>query len=467
MMGRSILSGRLMIRALSLAFRLGLVAVVVAAIVWLGTRPGVVELHWLHYDIHAAAGLAFTGLFVAAILVILAYRVLSGIFSFPRRFRKRLEEQRREKGFRSLTLGLTAIAAGDEKLARYHAYRARRFLPEDKGLSILLEGQAARLSGDDEASRRAFQSLMTNQDTAFLGMRGLLVSALESGDLNEAGRIVREARALHPRQPWLIRMAYDLDVRQAHWREALDLLDQAEAQHAADAATERGDRAVLLCALADEEAAGSDKSSAMRHLQQAHRIDPGFVPAAQRLAQYYLEQGSRSRALAVIEETWAQQPHPDLVLLWRDAAPAKSARDSAARMRWFERLVALKPDSAEGQMAAAGEALEQGLYGICEQYLDRADEIRPHARLYRMRSRLAQACHRPEEATFMLRKAAEAPADKTWYCTETGRIYDRWMPLAPPHGSFNTIVWGIPRLEPRDRAIADRSELLVSAPMRK
>ena len=39
-------------------------------------------------------------------------------------------------------------------------------------------------------------------------------------------------------------------------------------------------------------------------------------------------------------------------------------------------------------------------------------------------------------------KAADAAADKVWICRETGRIYDRWSPIAEPHGSFNTIVWG-------------------------
>src|SRR6185295_17797099 len=117
----------------------------------------------------------------------------------------------------------------------------------------------------------------------------------------------------------------------------------------------------------------------------------------------------------------------------------------------FERLVALRPDDAESQLAAAEAAIEQGLWGSARAYLERADSIRPGPRLYRLRARLAQALDRPEEASLMLRKAAEAPPDKTWVCAETGRTYEHWSPVAQPHGSFNTIIWDYPQ---RDRSAA-------------
>ena len=43
-----------------------------------------------------------------------------------------------------------------------------------------------------------------------------------------------------------------------------------------------------------------------------------------------------------------------------------------------------------------------------------------------------------------MEKAADAPASKVWTCKVSGRIYERWLAIAEPHGSFNSIVWDYP-----------------------
>ena len=221
-----------MIRVLWFAAR---TAILVLGAVWVASRPGTVDIQWLGTDIRLKMGAALLTLLILFMLCLVAYRILSGLVSFPRTWGKYLAHQRRRKGYRSLTLGLTAIAAGDGKSAHFHAYRARRLMPEDKGLAVLLEAQAARLQGEDQAANAAFDRLLKNEDTAFLGLRGLLLNALEQGDDVAASALAARALKLHPRQPWVLRTAYELELRQGHWDAAHRLLKDAGRHGAVEA----------------------------------------------------------------------------------------------------------------------------------------------------------------------------------------------------------------------------------------
>lgn len=451
-----------MLRAVWFAVKVGLL---VALAVWVAQRPGTIEIHWIGYEIRAQIGFVLLGALVALLFILALYRVLLAVFSMPKSLRRYRAEIRQGKGQRALALGLTAVAAGDSKLAAYHAHRTRKFMPEDKGLSVLLEGQAARLRGDDEAAGAAFETLLNNKDTAFLGLRGLLLAALESGDTGDALNLSRRALAMHPRQPWVLRMVYDLEIRQGHWQEARAILDSAVKNNAVDPARADRDRIAILLLQAEKELLDGQERAAFDLTKRAFAVDPGFVPAAAALARWYIGHGKRRVAIAVLEKSWRLSPHPDLVALWKELEPKGRVHDSAARMAWYERLVALRPDSAEGQMAAAAAAIEERLWGSVQQYLERAEAAGPGPRLYRLKARLAQIQNRPEETALMLRKADESPPEKAWICRETGHVYERWTPVAEPHGSFNSIVWDYPgRLLRPEPLHTDRSELLVMGP---
>ena len=199
-------------------------------------------------------------------------------------------------------------------------------------------------------------------------------------------------------------------------------------------------------------------------LKKAWRADHASVADAVRLARHYLDEGKIRNAVSVLEKTWALNPHPALLPLWKDAAPLMKG-DSAQRLRWYEKLIALQPTSIDAHMATASAAMDEQLWGVARQHLDTAGSISAvPARFYHMRARLAQAQHRPDEAALMLRRAADAPPEKTWICRETGNIYETWSPVAAPHGSFNTIAWDYP--QPFRAAIgsSDPTDLLIAAP---
>jgi len=456
------LTGESMLRALFFAIKIGLIAV---AAVWVSQRPGTVSVDWLGYQITTHVGIALLGVLVFLLFILFLHRVVLAVAGIPGSWKKRRERRTYEKGYMALTQGLTAVAAGDSKHASERARKTRELWPKDKGLSLLLEAQAARLRGEEDVARAAFDRLLKNKDTAFLGLRGLLVDALEGGDTARALDLARKAQAMHPKQPWIIKMVYDLEIQRKQWLEAEKTLKRAIRYNAIDERQGQRDHVAMLAAQAEALSEKGQKGEAVSMLRKAHRLDPDFVPAAERLAALYIERKNRRGAKNVLEETWKLNPHKDLVRLWGKLTPQNKPNDVSTRLRWFEKLVALKPDSVEGQLAAARAALDDSLWGQAREYLNMAMQIQPSARLYRMYAELEENLYHTNEAKDWLEKAADAPPDKVWTCRETGQIYERWSPVAKPHGSFNTIVWDYPKARAMltAQSLLPQNEILIAA----
>ncbi len=431
-----------MIRALWFALQLGLL---IAAAIWAVRQPGTVRVDWLGYEVSAHVGLILTGLLLTLFLSLFIHRIYLAAAGLPGLFRRRGEQERIKKGYRALTRGLSAVAAGDARQAGVFAAQARKLWPDDRVLSVFLEAQAARLKGDHEKAEQAFRELMMNPDAAFLALRGLISAAMEDGLTDKALSYARKALSLHPRQKWLLRTVYDLEITARDWDAAQITLKSAQKQKAIEDNMARSDSIAMLMYRAEALSDGDSAPDAEKLLAEANRIDPGFVPAAVRLARLHIAGGRKRRAISIIETAWKLRPHPELATVWEMLAPENKPLDSSARLRWFEKLVALRPDAAESQIAAARVALEDGMWGEARQYLNMAGQIRESAALFRMQAKLAERTGHPAEAAHWLEKAADAPAGDVWYCKRTGRIYDRWSPIAAPHGAFNSIVWGLPQ----------------------
>ena len=444
-------------------------AALVALGVWLSMRPGFIDLSFPEYkvDVHMKTGAALLGTYVALLIILFLHRIYIALSDIPKAWRRYHERKRHVKGLQAISLGLSAVAAGDAKIASYQAHRARHLLPEDKGMALFLDAQAARLRGDADTARGHFQQLVDNRDTAFLGLRGLMLTAMEGGDVEKALALSRDALKLHPKQPWVLMLVYQLNVRTHNWVEAEKMLKQAQKTKAIDYDRAQSDQVAIYLQQSDEAHERGEQQNAIRFAKKAQMIAPHFVPAALRLAKLYREDGHRRAAVKVVEACWRVTPHQELVSIWDSLIPAKKSGDSAARLRWFERLVALKPDSIESQLAAARVAMEDGMWGEARQYLAMAEKLQPNARLYRLWAKFAERQHQPEESRHWLEKATEARPDKVWVCRETGRIYDHWSALAHPHDSFNTIVWEDPQvLAGAGRFLLPDSPFLIDTPQK-
>lgn len=436
-----------MIRAL---FFLLKVAALSLLAVWIASREGTVRLNWsdmqgddIAVNVHLGVFLlALLGVFLLAMLV---FRMMSGVAHFPKTWARYQDFHRREKGFRALTLGLTAVAAGDAKIAGYQAQRAEKLLPDQTALGLLLKAQAARLEGNESEASQYFTALLEDKDAAFLGMRGLLQSALEQKNYGAGLNLARQALALNPKQVWILRITYDLEVRQRDLDSALKTLYRLEKAKGIEKDKAVSDRIAMLLYEADQHILAKDEAQAQRLIEKAYSYKSSYVPSVVRLADIYIRGGRVKKAANLIEKAWKAGPHPDLLPLWGKAAPKSKSVSAAALYTWYERLLGDNTSSAENQLALAQAAIDCGLWGEARLHLKMAESKRNSKQLYLLYAALEEKAGRSAKTMQdYLQLAANAPADRCWICSETGRTYDQWYAYAMPHGSFNTIVWDYP-----------------------
>lgn len=421
------------------------IALVTSAAIWLATQPGSVSMSLMGYHVTLDIGVFFISLVVVVLLILFLWRVVKAMFSVPSTIAKYREEDKRKKGFRALTRGLVAVAAGDVKGATKFSKQTKSLLPDQNGLPVLLEAQAARLRGEEGLAQNRFEHLMEDKDTAFLGVRGLLKSALEEGDIVRALEFVRKAEKIYPKQGWVIQSVYDLEIKNGLWSDAIKTGKKALKYNVLLREKIISDRVAIYLMRFDYEADKGETKLALKDLEQAYKLNPYFVPTVTRLAEYYISKKKNRKAVSIVEKAWKKNPHPELVSLWDALTPKNNGKNSAKILKWYEHLIALNPDSAEGQMAAAHAAMDLGYWGEAKAYLMVAEKIYPSARLFRLRAIVEQNSTHNEDAIHeLMEKASEALPDKSWICSETGLTYSEWSAIAMPHESFNTIIWDYP-----------------------
>ncbi|MCG5243033.1 heme biosynthesis protein HemY [Azospirillum doebereinerae] len=429
-----------MIRALWFFLKL---AVVIAAAIWLVEHPGSVRVNMLGYAIETSFTVALLIGLVALGVAALGYRLIRSVLRTPSRIRRHSRARKRERGYRALTQGMVAVAAGDAPTARKMARKADGLLNEPP-LTMLLSAQAAQLQGDDRAANEYFTAMLERPETAFLGLRGLLTQAIKTGDRVEALQLARRARALQPNTPWLLATLYDLEARAGDWASAEGTLQQAIQAGAIPTEDGRRHRTVLLLERSFEAERRGRSDNALSHAQSAHDLSPGFVPAAARLARLMVAAGKQKAAAKVVERTWRQSPHPDLADAYREVL---GSYDPLTRVKLFEKLLTQAPNHVESHIALARIALEAQLWGEARDHLNRALAIEPSRRLYRLFAELERSERHDEAAARdWMAKAAAAPADPAWTCDPCHAVSQAWGGLCGHCGAFDSLDWKAPTL---------------------
>lgn len=421
-----------------------LVAVLVAGAVWFADRPGALSLHWLGYRIDTSVAVLLVVLAGLMIVSALTYRGWRFVRGLPEGLSEaRLIGQRR-RGFKALSKGMVAVAAGDVFEARRQAKDAQALL-DDPPLTLLLSAQAAQLEGDETAAATFFKAMAERPDTEFLGLRGLLTQALKAGRRTEALTLVRRAYRLKPKTDWVARNLFELSVRIGHWDEAATTLARAIKDEVIDPGQGRRWQGIVLYqrSLAAERT-GDDRESA-NLAKKALDLAPGFLPAAQQLARALIRRGKLRRAAEAVEEAWAACPRTELWALYQEAKPENA--DPMMRVRDAERLAGFNPSQSDSHLILAEVHLKARLWGEARRHLEAAGSNggSPSARVCRM---MAEADHAERNdaasAALWLRRAAQGEPDPAWVCENCGTPQNQWVPICPHCDRFDSLTWRAP-----------------------
>ena len=127
-------------------------------------------------------------------LLVATLRFLNGDETAISRY---FDRNRERKGYAALNEGLIALASGEGRLALLRAQRAEKYLGKPE-LTTLLVAQAAEAAEDTARAATAYKSLLADESTRFVGIRGLLQQKLAEGDTDTALEKLQHAVATDP-----------------------------------------------------------------------------------------------------------------------------------------------------------------------------------------------------------------------------------------------------------------------------
>jgi HemY protein len=451
-----------MLRAI---YYFAVLAIGFAVVALIANRPGAVTLQWFGYRIETYAWVIVLGVAMATLLLATLWRLLRWLLRSPGEVGRRRAERRRGKAYRALTQGLVAVAAGDAGEARRQAKIARGLL-NDPPLTLLLEAQAAQLSGDEQAARRYFDAMMQRPETAFLGLRGLLMQSLRARDNAQALKLARQAAAERPDAGWAVSTLLELELKDGDWVAATETLKRAEKLRAIEPAAAKRRRAVLL---AEQARVASDPESAIDLLRDAVKLAPDLVPARAMLARHLGDIGRIREAGRLIEQGWALTPHPDLAAAHLSTV---ASEEPLARVRRTEHLAATNPQHFESYLVLAEANLAAVLWGAARTALEKArdslsvgESLPP--RLARLMARLEESEDgEAGEARRWLLAAAELPGDVAWICERCGTQASSWSGRCRHCHEFDSLGWRTPMRDAGDARpmLASGSPVPMSGP---
>jgi HemY protein len=422
------------------------IALLVAASVYVADRPGSVDVVWQGWRIDTSVAVLVLAVVALAMAAAALFHILRKVLGGPRAFMRSRRDKRRREGYRALTQGMVAVAAGDAAEAQKFARKADVLLAEPP-LTLLLSAQAAQLNGDDQAAHRYFSAMIERKETEFLGLRGLIMQALRSGDEGKALSLIERAKALRPSTPWVLSSLFELQARAGKWHEAEATLVEATKRKALPQAESRHRQAVLLHEKSHAAEAKGETREALEHAAKAHKLDPGFAPVTTRYADLLRAAGKPRPAAKAIEAGWRAQPHPDLA----EAYDALAADEPPMQhLKTVERLAAHNPDHRESRIALAAAALKARLWGEARRHLEAAGaasgDSAPTPRICRLMAELEQAEHDNHAAAraWQARAAATSNPDETYICDACGAESASWTPLCPHCHSFDSLRWRAP-----------------------
>lgn len=412
-----------------------LLALLVSGAVWLADHPGSVQIDWLDYRLSTNVPILLLLLLAVSGGLFFLIRAVAAILSFPGNFSARRREKQRHHGYRALSDGLAAAAAGHAKQARRMAEKAEKLL-KDPSLTRVLSAQTAQLSGDQDAERRHYEAMRERPETALMGWRGLLELALAEGKRTEALELAEGARKLAPSDPALAEILFTLLMEAGKLTEAQELLLDAGKRRAMSREQAARRRALVLNERARRAERDSETKDAAAFAKQALAADPTLADASLRLARLQLPR----QAAIVLEKAWKLDPLPELAAAYAALIPEE---EPLQRLRRLEKLAELQPDAWATHRILGETALEAKLWGQARKHLSLAAQIRPTASLLGLLSRLELDEYKNQKAAQSWLSKVPA-ADPDWVCGACGSHAPAWSAACPSCGALDRFSWETP-----------------------
>ena len=406
--------------------------------VWIAEQSGHVRMIWGGYLVEASVAVFFWLAIAAVVSSTLVFELTRIILGVPKKLFKGRKARAQARGYRALMRGMVAVAAGDANAAKREARRVEA-LDVARPLRLLLSAQSSLLAGDESGAHESFQSMLSDPESAFLGVRGLLVQALRNGEIERSIDLAREAYRLNPDADWVLSNLIELEIRGRNWPEAEKVLLAAQRRKIIDSFDFRKRLALILFYQATSVLEEGSRKRAERLVFRAIRLRPGFLPAVRLAVDLLLDSDRGRRAKLLVREAWEVERHPELAELYVKIFEPETSLD---RLRVLETLVVSNPDDPEALLITSDAALNASLWGAAREKLGKVVDVQPDRRLCRLMARLEQLEHGNEDAARQwLLKATKAKDQPQWCCGVCSYVSPTWTVQCPSCQAIDALHW--------------------------
>ena len=409
--------------------------------VWLTDNPGSVTIYWLGYEIQTYFGVLLFALLGLLMSILLFARIVRVIFKSPREFFNARKRRRETEGYKALTFGMAAVAAGDKDEAAKFSKQAEKLLGNPR-ITRLLSAQTAALNGDGEAASRFFNTLSNDKETRFVGLVGLIRQAQHSGNTTVVHKLTKEAYELRPGSAFIVETLFDLQIANGSWEEANKTLADSVRRKVKPESLVKKSRAVVLSALAQSKKLEGNEKEAIFASESALNYDKEFVPAALIRTGLISDVKSQRKAVSFIESFCKRKPHPKIleayVKLWQN-------EEDLQKYQRLQNLLDHKVVDDEVMLFMAQSALNAHLWREARSKIELIKEKKVTVSYCLLMSELEKLeMHDDNLSKSWLEKASRALPDKTWACNSCGAVALEWSATCGNCHAFDTIIWKEP-----------------------
>ena len=352
------------------------------------------------------------------------------------------DRNRERKGYRALSEGLMALAAGEARLALTRAQAAEKLLGKPE-LTTLLVAQAAEAVGDSARAAKAYKTLLSDDRTRFVGIRGLLKQKLAQGDNATALKLAEKAFELRPKHQETQDLLLKLQSDAGDWSGARATLGAKLKTGALPKDVYRRRDAVL--ALQEAKIVISDTASieAREAGIEANRLSPDLIPAAVLAARSYAEKGDKRNAVRVLKKAWEVLPHPDLAGAMAAIEPDETPLE---RLKRFKVLTTLRTEADETRMLQAELQIAAEDFPEARRALGDLPTRHPTQRSLALSAAIARG-EGADDASVrdLIAQALAAPLGPQWCCDTCQASHGQWYPICDNCGGFDTLTWREPK----------------------
>ena len=319
-----------MFRILVFLFLIGVVALGLGILI---EQPGSLSLTWFGYRIDTSP---LVGLGVVALGAVVLWSVFRFVFNLPSLVSVSTRARKRARGHEALARGIIAAGVGDARKARKASLDAKKLAPHEP-LTLLLEAQAAQLSGDRAGARARFPcDDRAARHQIARACAASMPKSLRQGDHDRAHQIALQAQNITP-LAWSGQAVLDRYTAQNDWEAARLCVDQnvrAKLIHS------RRPTARRPCSTPRRRwnASRPIRNAPSNCCARATKKAPDLVPATALLARLLSRSGDFRAASKLIEAAYAKSPHPDLAKAYVEMRHGDSSADRLARAKALAKL---------------------------------------------------------------------------------------------------------------------------------